>query len=207
MEKLISNIKNCKYKNFYTQSDYNHYWEFYFNDFIVFKGINCTFCGDYVRLQNLNRKKYPENIYCKCFTNEWINNYKDIHNYYLEKVIKEYMNIIKSRHKIIKYSLFYKKQKKYIIEDDDKENKYIIEDGDKENTLLSISISDLTSDLDSDLTSESSLDLSSLDSNYNSDSELSYDSNNEYDPYNNVNLNIILNSLIENTVEDFFKKL
>jgi hypothetical protein len=201
MEKIISNINNSEYKNFYTQIEYNHYWEFYFNDLIVFKGINCNFCGNYIRLKNLNIKKYPENIYCKCFTNEWINNYKDIHNYYLEKVIKEYMNLIKSRQKLIKYALFYNKQKIYISEHDNKENKYIFEDKDlyddnKENTLI---LSTSVSSFDYDLSSESSLDLSSLDSNYNSDSE-SY----EYDPYNN--LNIILESLIENTVEDFFKK-
>jgi len=204
MEKIISNINNSKYKNFYTQFEYNNYWEFYLNDFIIFKGINCNFCGNYIRLKNLNRKKYPENIYCKCFTNEWINNYRDIHHYYLEKVIKEYMNIIKSRQKIIKYAIFYNK-KKYITQEDDKENKYMFEDKDdvdednKENTI-SVSVSSF----DYDLSSESSLDLSSLDSNYNSDSE-SYDYN-EYDPYNNVNLNIILESLIKNTVEDFFKK-
>lgn len=203
MEKLISNINDSEYKNFYTQCDYNHYWEFYFNDFIIFKGINCKFCGNYIRLQNLNIKKYPENIYCKCFSDEWMNNYKDIHNYYLEKVIKEYMNLIKSRQKLIKYSLFYKKQK-YIVSDDDKENKYMFEDDDKENNdLLSTSISSFDSESSLDL---SSLDLNSLDSNYNSDPELIYDSDNEYDPYSNINLNMILNSLIENTVKDFFKK-
>jgi hypothetical protein len=42
MEKIISNINNSEYKNFYTQFEYNHYWEFYFNDLIVFKGINCN---------------------------------------------------------------------------------------------------------------------------------------------------------------------
>ena len=174
MEQIILNINFSKYTNMYMNNQ--RYWQFYFNDFILFKGINCYFCGNFIRLQNLNIKKYPENIYCKCFINEWFCNYKDIHKHYFQEVMEEYMNIIKSRNKLIKYALFYKI----------KENKYEY----KKDFIIASNMPVSPSSLSSSSVSSSSDDLEN------------YDPNDD-----NFKLNIILNSLIKNSVEDFFKKI
>lgn len=185
MEQVISNIKYSKYKNFYIHNKV--YWKIQFKEFIIFKGINCNFCGNFFRLQNLNIKNYPENIYCKCFINEWYANYKDIHNHYFQKVIKEYIHLIKSRKNLIKYSTFYNK---YHYKKDENVDENV--DEDKENFMLTkqISLSTITSV--SSFDSELSLETSSHES--------------EYDSNIDFKLNIILNSLIDNSVEEFFKK-